>query len=285
MEIIFESTGSTAGLENWLSSFKQINDSLLIEVDTNNEQFVAKTHTTDKTIVKYGKLSFESAGLKVASVTGSDKKKVGLEEWNEVNNSVRIKVGIFQVIDKFIKVVNRFSGTDGHKIIIKFAGADYVAQSVAFKSAALDMMVTCADIDEFVYISDDKFLNGIAAIDNPMSFEVNLDINKSLLDISSIFSADAKKDIVDFSTVKSGNDWILHAVDRNGQSYDYKIAYLSEASNPVEITVPVIRNNYILATKGDTANSVITLPGIEGGGKIKIASGDNFITIIASVRV
>ena len=40
MEIIFESTGSTAGLENWLSSFKQINDSLLIEVDTNNEQFV-----------------------------------------------------------------------------------------------------------------------------------------------------------------------------------------------------------------------------------------------------
>ena len=230
-------------------------------------------------------MSFESAGLKVASVTGSDKKKVGLEEWNEVNNSVRIKVGIFQVIDKFIKVVNRFSGTDGHKIIIKFAGADYVAQSVAFKSAALDMMVTCADIDEFVYISDDKFLNGIAAIDNPMSFEVNLDINKSLLDISSIFSADAKKDIVDFSTVKSGNDWILHAVDRNGQSYDYKIAYLSEASDPVEITVPVIRNNYILATKGDTANSVITLPGIEGGGKIKIASGDNFVTIIASVRV
>lgn len=285
MEIVFESTGNTAGFENWLTAFKTINDSLLIEVDTNKEQFVAKTHTVNKDIVKYGKISFESAGYKVAKIINRENKEISLEEWNSENNNNRIMIGILNILDKFIKVVDRFSGTDGHKMIFEFVGEQkFVSDEIMFQSAALDMTVRCADVDEFTYIDDSQFFNKIANIQNPLSFSVTNDIGKSLIDISGIFAMDVKKDILELKTVKVDNDWLLHAIDRSNGTYDYKLAYLESGDNPIETSLPVIRNTYFMATKGDSENYLITVPGVQNGGKIRISSGD-FITVVATVRM
>ena len=183
MEIVFESTGSSDNFDAWLQSFKEINNSLLIEVDTKEQQFVAKTFTKEKTIVKYGKLKFESAGFEILSITGKSRKKMTLDEFN-AENPQRIKVGIFCVLDKFINVVKRFSGSDNFKFIIKFdeSGSDFVARSIELKSLALKMVVTCANIEEFIYIKDEDFENKIAALDNPISVEVNSDVIKYLID-------------------------------------------------------------------------------------------------------
>ncbi len=291
MEISFQSITSTINFENWLSAFKEINDSLLIEIDTKEQAFIAKTHNESRNIVKYGKLSFQNAGLEVVSVTGKDRKKLTLDEWNETNSG-RIKVGIFSVLDKFIKVVKQFSDTENHKINIKFESGDegdFTGTRVEFKSLTLTMGAPCADLEQFIYVSDDKFLNGIAAIENPVVFSHNAEVSKALINISNIYSVDAKKDIIDFKVVKEGNEWALHAIDFSGNSYDYMIGYLdandTEGEHEFEnIHVPVIRNNYILGTKSDGESGKIIIPGVENGDKLKICC-DSFITIIASVRV
>lgn len=294
MEICFQSISSTVNFENWLKSFKEINDSLLMEIDTTQKLFIAKTYTNDKTIVKYGKLDFDAAALEVVSVTGKDRKKVTLDEWNTANTA-RIKVGIYQILDKFIKVINRFGSTDNYKIVIKFdqnTDGDFVAQRIEFKSLTLNMAASAAELTEFKYITDEQFLNGIAKIENPLYFGINADTSKALVDISNIFSADAKKDIIDFRIKKESGEWTLHAIDYNGQSYDYQIGYLDQnrTDEATEVTddvhIPVVRQNFILGTKSDGENGCIVISANEdGGGKVAVHSGENFITIIASVRV
>ena len=294
MEIVFQSTSDTVNFENWLKAFSGISDSLLLEVDPNQQMFVAKSYTQEKTIVKYGKISFADACLEVVSVTGKDRHKVSLDEWNETN-SARIKVGIYHILDKFIKVVDTFGSTENHKIVIKFDEQPehgFVAQKIEFKSLTLNMAAPAAEMEEFSYISDDQFINGIARIDNPVYFSHSSDAAKLLTDFSNIFSADAKKDIIDFNIQKDGGEWVLHAIDYSGKSYDYKMGYLDQnktdetASISDNVHVPVIRQNYILGTRSDKENGTIVVSGNEeDAGKLAVHSGDSFITIIATVRV
>ena len=79
MEIQFQSTGENSGFENWLKGFKEISDSLLIEIDTASQQFVAKVFSNGRDVVKYGKLDFSDAGLEVTGVKDKSQKKISLK--------------------------------------------------------------------------------------------------------------------------------------------------------------------------------------------------------------
>lgn len=287
MEIIFESTGATTGFENWLKSFKDVSNSLLMEIDLAESKFVAKTHTADKTIVKYGYLPFDEAGFQVAEIIDGD-ARLAVGDY-VAQNPGRVFFGIFQQLDKFIQVAGMYSGTDNWKLLTRFADDDNgrkVANRMEFKSVALSMIVGGADVDEFEYIDDDKFLNKIAKIDNPMLFDIVSDAIKTLNAASNIYSEDAKKDIIDFQTQQNGEDWELRAIDHNGHSYNFLVGYLNaETENPVVATLPVIRNNFLLATKKDDENSKVYMAGQDGASRIRLDTGNKFITIIASVRV
>ena len=292
MEIQFQSTGNTSGFATWLKGFKEMSNTLLIEIDTTGKQFVSKTFTQDKTVVKFGRASFDEAGLEVVFLKGKDQKKMTAEEWEQSGEQRRILFGIYDSLDRFIKVVDLFSGSENFKFTLKFSDVDgkFITSKAEFKSLTLNMKVDGSDISnsEFKEISDEQFMNGIAAMENPMKFNVNIDVIKMLLNVSNIYSTDAKKDVIMFSSKKDGDAWTLHAIDHNSGSFDYIVAYLSaDAQNPVETLLPVIRNNFILATKTDIDNATITLSGLEGqtGLKLRIDSGDNFSTVIASVNV
>jgi len=292
MEIQFQSTGNTSGFATWLKGFKEMSNTLLIEIDTTGKQFVSKTFTQDKTVVKFGRASFDEAGLEVVFLKGKDQKKMTAEEWEQSGEQRRILFGIYDSLDRFIKVVDLFSGSENFKFTLKFSDVDgkFITSKAEFKSLTLNMKVDGSDISnsEFKEISDEQFMNGIAAMENPMKFNVNIDVIKMLLNVSNIYSTDAKKDVIMFSSKKDGDAWTLHAIDHNSGSFDYIVAYLSaDAQNPVETLLPVIRNNFILATKSDIDNATITLSGLEGqtGLKLRIDSGDNFSTVIASVNV
>ena len=292
MEIQFQSTGNTSGFATWLKGFKEMSNTLLIEIDTTGKQFVSKTFTQDKTVVKFGRASFDEAGLEVVFLKGKDQKKMTAEEWEQSGEQRRILFGIYDSLDRFIKVVDLFSGSENFKFTLKFSDVDgkFITSKAEFKSLTLNMKVDGSDISnsEFKEISDEQFMNGIAAMENPMKFNVNIDVIKMLLNVSNIYSTDAKKDVIMFSSKKDGDAWTLHAIDHNSGSFDYIVAYLSaDAQNPVETLLPVIRNNFILATKSDIDNATITLSGLDGqtGLKLRIDSGDNFSTVIASVNV
>ena len=292
MEIQFQSTGENSGFENWLKGFKEISDSLLIEIDTASQQFVAKVFSNGRDVVKYGKLDFSEAGLEVTGVKDKSQKKISLEEWNAQNEGKRIFFPILKTLKKFIEVVALFKGSENYKLNVKFTESDdtLLVSKAEFKSLALTMNVGSSELTEFDDIikklTDDNFRNKVSAIPNPMTFTVIPDALKTLFVASNIYSNDSKKDILSFQTKKVGDAWALYAVDHSNGIYNYNLGFMNqECENPVETTLPIVRENLITAAKNDAENLVITLEGIEGaeGKKVRIDSGSTFITIIASV--
>ena len=292
MEIQFQSTGENSGFENWLKGFKEISDSLLIEIDTASQQFVAKVFSNGRDVVKYGKLDFSDAGLEVTGVKDKSQKKISLEEWNAQNEGKRIFFPILNTLKKFIEVVSLFKGSENYKLNVKFTESDdrLLVSKAEFKSLALTMNVGSSELTEFADIitklTDDNFRNKVSAIPNPMTFTVIPDALKTLFVASNIYSNDPKKDILSFQTKKVGDAWALYAVDHSNGIYNYNLGFMNqECENPVETALPIVRENLITAAKNDAESLVITLEGIEGaeGKKVRIDSGSTFITIIASV--
>ena len=292
MEIQFQSTGENSGFENWLKGFKEISDSLLIEIDTVSQQFVAKVFSNGRDVVKYGKLDFSDAGLEVTGVKDKSQKKISLEEWNAQNEGKRIFFPILKTLKKFIEVVSLFKGSENYKLNVKFTESDdrLLVSKAEFKSLALTMNVGSSELTEFADIitklTDDNFRNKVSAIPNPMTFTVIPDALKTLFVASNIYSNDPKKDILSFQTKKVGDAWALYAVDHSNGIYNYNLGFMNqECENPVETALPIVRENLITAAKNDAESLVITLEGIEGeeGKKVRIDSGLTFITIIASV--
>ena len=292
MEIQFQSTGENSGFENWLKGFKEISDSLLIEIDTVSQQFVAKVFSNGRDVVKYGKLDFSDAGLEVTGVKDKSQKKISLEEWNAQNEGKRIFFPILKTLKKFIEVVSLFKGSENYKLNVKFTESDdrLLVSKAEFKSLALTMNVGSSELTEFADIitklTDDNFRNKVSAIPNPMTFTVIPDALKTLFVASNIYSNDPKKEILSFQTKKVGDAWALYAVDHSNGIYNYNLGFMNqECENPVETALPIVRENLITAAKNDAESLVITLEGIEGaeGKKVRIDSGSTFITIIASV--
>ena len=105
MNLVFKNKGTTTGLSSWLKSFKEIQTSLLIECDLQEQCFISKGFTSDHTVVKYSKISFEDAGLEVLNIKDNEGVAYSLEEWNS-KYKVRIKIGIFLILPRFISVID-----------------------------------------------------------------------------------------------------------------------------------------------------------------------------------
>ncbi len=290
MELIFKNTGQTTGLSNWLKSFNEIQSSLLIECDLKEHSFISKGFTVDHTVVKYGKISFDDAGFELLNIIDNDKNIYSLDEWNKKYN-VRIKIGIFMILPKFIKVIDTFSPTD-FKLNIEFDvykngnEDEFHAKSINFKSKSLKMKVKDCNISEFEQVSDNLFFNKINVIKDAMSYEISMDAIKNLMSISSVFLTDIKRDIIKFYTKldEDTNQWAIYAYDLTNESYDYLLGYLKSGVGS-ENDLPVYRNNFLTSVnlKGNDENIILSLSPTDKI-KLRIESVDqNSFTVLSTV--
>lgn len=290
MELVFKNAGSTSGFSNWLKPFKDIQTSLLIEADLANECFVSKGFKTDRTIVRYSKISFNDAGFEVLYIKDNEGNTYSLDEWTK-NNTERIKIGIFLILGKFIQVVETFSETD-YKLSVIFdvynngSTEELHSQSLNFKSKSLKMKVKDCNISEFEYVSDDLFFQRINVLTDAMSFDVSLDAIKNLISISSVFLTDNKRDIIKFYTKidEDSNKYAIYAYDQSNESYDYLLGYIKEG-NGVETSLPVYRSSFFDAvnTKLSGNNIVISLSNITNN-KLRIETNDGTsYTVLSAV--
>ncbi len=290
MELIFKNTGQTTGLSNWLKSFNEIQSSLLIECDLKEHSFISKGFTVDHTVVKYGKISFDDAGFELLNITDNNKNTYSLDEWNKKYN-VRIKIGIFMILPKFIKVIDTFSPTD-FKLNIEFDvykngnEDEFHAKSINFKSKSLKMKVKDCNISEFEQVSDNLFFNKINVIKDAMSYEISMDAIKNLMSISSVFLTDIKRDIIKFYTKldEDTNQWAIYAYDLTNESYDYLLGYLKSGIGS-ENDLPVYRNNFLSSVnlKGNDENIILSLSPTDKI-KLRIESVDqNSFTVLSTV--
>ena len=290
MELIFKNTGQITGFSGWLKSFKEIQNSLLIECNLKETCFISKGFTTDHSVVKYGKISFKDAGFELLVIKDNQKNEYTLEEWNK-SYDMRIKIGIFMILPKFIQVIDTFSDTD-FKLNINFDvykngnENEFHATSINFKSKSLKMKVKDCNISEFEQLSDDLFFNKINVIKDAMSFEISMDAIKNLMSISSVFLTDAKRDIIKFYTKidEETDNWAIYAYDQTNESYDYLLGFLKSGTG-YENNLSVYRNSFLTSVnhKGNDEHIILSLSPKDRI-KLRIESVDqNSFTVLSTV--
>lgn len=293
MELKFKTTGSTSAFVKWLKGFKDINSSLLIEVDLESERFVAKSFPTDKSIVKYSSISFVDTGYEFFGVYDSTGSKV---DWNEIKDSsadARIKIGIFDILGKVIDVVNMFAETD-HTLSIDFELANnitfkgskttervYQGTVLHFASLSLAMNIKSAQLsDNFIKLDDNTFLTRVCNIGSPSIYEVSADALANLYKISSILSSDNNDRIKFYSKVVDGQR-ALYAYDESHGNYDYLLGYFVDGEDGNTATI-AHKATFVNATKGLTAETLKFTLDTAGASRILIDSADSKVIIAAS---
>lgn len=271
MELHLKSVDSTARLVNWLKGFKDIDASLLLEIDLNDNAFIAKSFPSSKAVVKYSSISFEDAGYELSAIKDDDGNDF---DWSkhEKTASDRIMVGIYTILNKVTDVESMFAETD-HDMIIKFSLCknvlyvqpgvpnpvgvpEYQGEAITLKSKTLKMVITCSKISEFFErCDDDKFINCVCRIASPTVFSVTPETISNLSKISSVF-ASSKEDAIKIYTKEDDGQLALYVYDESNGSYDYLIGYYSSGET-VPASILVFKENFLNATKGLNGDELI----------------------------
>ena len=203
---------------SWLKKFASVHNSVLLEVDKDNREFVAKIHNDERSVVKFSRISFENAELELITK-------------DSINQ--RIKVGIYH-IPRLIKSLEQFSAgefTIGFKydeLIGENAGL--VGLDILLKNPSLKMIVSCTSLHIFKYLSDEQFLTKIAKV-TPL---VTFDLTGSMIEkINSLSDLDSEYKFVDFR-IKSGK------VVVRGRSFEH---LLSECDKP-DAGISIYKNQF-----------------------------------------
>lgn len=309
MQLVLKNNGNHANFITWLKGFKDINPTLLVEIDLTEQKFVAKGFPESRCIVKYSEISFESAGYEIVSLVDDDnntclttKGKLSQKYAKEFTGDNRIKAGIYTILSKVIDALHIYTNTEYTLTIpftnirsVKYVQAanaieQWQAQKMIMSSKTSEITVNCSQLSEFFrFLSDDLMLNTICAINKPLTFSVTPETISNLNSISQLFISDKSRNTIKLYIKDEGNDiYSLYAHDETDKSYNYLLGYLNGEINPespidVNTEVLILRENFMNATKAlsDTINIAISQTDstrvllTSGTSKIVIASHQN----------
>jgi len=292
MELKLKSIGSTNGFVTWLKGFKDINSSLLVEIDLNSNEFIAKSFPQDKSVVKYAKISFDDAGYEFSHIQNNGVNIAW--EGQTITADCRIKLGIYNVLGKFIDVVSMFDGSE-HDMVVNFdicnnvlywgakkAEKEYQAETTIFHSKALTMTVKNSQISEFFQkCDDDTFLNRVCNIGSPSTYEVNTAVLGNLSKIASVFSSDKSRDLIKFYSKEVDGVLGLYAYDESNGSFDYLLGYYKAGEQGATSTT-FFKENFLNATKAITAETLQITLDTAGASRILVDANDSKIVIAAA---
>ena len=247
MQLKLKLNGSAEPFTNYLKSYSRIRESLLLEIDTTQRAFVAKTFTEDKSAIRFASITFDEANVKIVSDDGEADR-----------GETRIKVGILLQLKKLIQIVERFGsetdkdGNSDFEINISYEpyvdqnkNVNFVSTQLQFKSSTLKMKMDGFRITELAYLPDDVFANNIFNLSDAVSCEISGDKISDIAKISEIIKLDPRKDALVFFV--EGN---VLSVKNQGNSKEkepdfvYKIGEF-DIEPDYEIHLPVNREKFI----------------------------------------
>lgn len=200
MQLKLTLNGSVKPFINYLENFEKIRSSLLIEIDTTEKAFVAKTYTEDRSSVRFSAISFEDCNMSIVSNDGE----------NELGTN-RIKAGIFMQLAKLIKIVKTFGTNvddngnsvfeinfDYDKLYNPKGTVDFVATTISFVTEKLKMKMDGFRMSEFNYLSDEVFNNKVFNVQDPVKFTLTPSVLSAIINTSDIVKIDPRKDALTF---------------------------------------------------------------------------------------
>lgn len=297
MQLVLKNTGSNTKFVNWLKGFKDIVNILLIEVDIPQQKFIAKSFPESRSIVKYDELSFADAGYEIESLSDNEgkslltaKKTLVAAYKDKMTGDDRIKVGLYNILNKFIDVETMYASGVEHTMTIhfdvsnnvKYARADeactqWQSEKVILQSKSLAMTVKCSTLTEFfVFLKDDTFVNNVAVLEDPVSFTVTPEAIVNLNRISLLFASDKTRSTIKLYTKQdSDGKWGLYAFDATNKSYDYLMCYLEGGVSCIETEAFVLREFFITAAKSIDTEMQISMSTVAGSARIIISTADS----------
>lgn len=302
MKVIFESQTPTDGFTNWLKAFKEIDNSLLIEVDFEQSSFIAKVTTEDQALVRYSKISFDKAGFKTPEyIINDENEQVKI---SDVLGNARIKIGVFLYLDKIISLIKSIDaykdGGLGYQFIIEFdenlqtGKTEWHAQLLQLRKLASPGCptptafpnITCSNVSEFIEITDNIFFNKIYVLDEPVYHaKVKPESIKFVVNISALTSISGNKDTMSFyvNTDESTGKKLLYVKDGLHDRYEQLLGEFEESDVDDEIVLTTFKQKFIMATKGIESNLIFSLS--KDASRIFIDTEDgNFKTVVAVVK-
>jgi hypothetical protein len=168
----------------WLKRFASIDNSLLLEIDEKTSTFIAKAYNEEHSVVKMSRIKFDDAGLTIK--LNKDPK--------------RIEVGIFN-IPRLIKIIDQFNDVEFILTVIyqdiknNDSSVQYAGEKILLNSKNLKMSVDCTSLNIFQPLSDNKFNNEIAAVDEIGTFELS---KSNIEKINSLCTLDNEDKFIEF---------------------------------------------------------------------------------------
>ena len=192
----------------FLKKFSSIDPTLLVEIA--DGEIKAKTHTSDRAVVKFSKMGLNEAFDFIDGVEES------------------IAFGLFNV-EKFAGSFKHF-GSDNFDLIVTHDSVDNinVGTVITLKSAKLTIRFDCASYRLFTHITDETFVDRIAGVNGDLRSEFDLDKN-TFSSISSICGVDTDHKLITF---KAENNSII----AKGKSFDMEILESTDTLDSAEIS-------------------------------------------------
>lgn len=238
--------GNSEPLVNYLKTFAKIQNSLLLEIDTELKVFVAKIFTRDRAAIRFSSISFEDCSI---SIVSDSCKERGTD---------RIKVGILIQLSKLIKMIERF-GADVDKegksdFIIRIDydtltsndSTDYIATTIAFENSYLKMKMDGFKITELFYLPDEKFKNDIFNVEDPVILPLSSETINSVIKATDIVKVDPLADIVRFYI--EGNKVYVCDADNDSDSKEPNFVYelgSLESAPGYPVSAVILRDRFI----------------------------------------
>lgn len=238
--------GNSEPLVNYLKTFAKIQNSLLLEIDTELKVFVAKIFTRDRAAIRFSSISFEDCSI---SIVSDSCKERGTD---------RIKVGILIQLSKLIKMIERF-GADVDKegksdFIIRIDydtlasndSIDYIATTIAFENSYLKMKMDGFKITELFYLPDEKFKNDIFNVEDPVILPLSSETINSVIKATDIVKVDPLADIVRFYI--EGNKVYVCDADKDSDSKEPNFVYelgSLESAPGYPVSAVILRDRFI----------------------------------------
>lgn len=300
MQLILKNTGPTASFVSWLKGFKDIHNTILIEVDLTEKKFIAKCFTESRNIVKYSDITFENAGYEMDSLSDNDGNSL-LTIGNELEASYtniftgdnRIKIGLYDILSNIIDVALMYVDVE-HTITlnfdlannVKYVGGDkamkqYQSEKLIFGSKTLTMTINCTVLTEFFRFLDDNTFMNVCKLGNEMSCNVTPETISNLNRISQLFKSEKTRSAIKFYTQQESGSWALYALDELDSRYNYLLGYYADGQKISESAEIVLRENFITATKAINTDMQIIMSANKSAKRILITTENCKIVVAA----
>lgn len=268
MKLTLTVTDNAEALINYFKNFSitSTTKSLPFEIDTKANCFVAKAISELHDRVRYSALSFNDCNVRVLD--------------DEGNGEHRVRVGINNKLDKFIKVMETVASAledipedqpKAFNIVVYFdefidrKETTFICTGIVFESPSISIKYETDKATGFDFLPDSAFFEKGTKLEDPVSFMLTPECIKKIINVSDIVKVGGNDDVLAFHL--NGNEvWVYS--DENPDTSLFKLKIGNLLNDAVYDKILGVRRRAFIDSLDKTNESFICSTGVSAKGLV-----------------